>query len=329
MLPILAALLFSCSAGALVLWFAGFGGQGSAEATARLGRIRTTDGDFAQVPSPANEKKGGSRSFRMRRPNGVSLGGITLVSGRVSQNWAKQLERAGLTLNVREYLIMRIVVGVVAGLLAMLFTGFPLVFLLVFPIGYMIPAFFVKLRVGRRMKKMDAQLIEMLQMVASGLRAGFGLQQALEASAEQVPEPLSTELKRAMRDIAMGASVEQSLTSLNQRVASPDFDIVITAILIQRQVGGNLAEILDNVAHTMRERVRIRGEIQTLTSQQRMTGYVIGGIPVGLMAVFYLINREFIMLLFTEPLGRMMLLAVIIMEAIGGLIIRKIVNIEV
>jgi tight adherence protein B len=169
----------------------------------------------------------------------------------------------------------------------------------------------------------------MLQMLASGLRAGFGLLQALEASGEQLPDPLSVEIRRTLRDTAMGASVEQALGALNERVGSPDFDIVITAILIQRSVGGNLAEILDNVASTMRERERIRGEIRTLTSQQRMTGYVIGGIPVGLLGIFYLINPSFTGLLFTDPLGRMMFGAGVVSEFIGFMVIRKIVNIEV
>ena len=104
---------------------------------------------------------------------------------------------------------------------------------------------------------------------------------------------------------------------------------MITAILIQRSVGGNLAEILENVAHTMRERERIRGEIRTLTSQQRLTGYVIGGIPVGLFLVFMIMSPEFTGLLITNPLGRMMLLGAIVLEAMGFLVIQKIVNIEV
>jgi tight adherence protein B len=176
---------------------------------------------------------------------------------------------------------------------------------------------------------MEAQMVELLQMLASGLRAGFGLVQALEAAADQLPAPLSIEMRRTLRDTAMGASIEQALNSLNERVGSSDFDIVITAILIQRSVGGNLAEILDNVAHTMRERERIRGEIRTLTSQQRMTGYVVGGIPIGLGLIFFMISPSFVSLLFTDPLGRMMLGAAIVLELLGFFVISKIVNIEV
>jgi tight adherence protein B len=176
---------------------------------------------------------------------------------------------------------------------------------------------------------MEAQLVEPIQMLSSGLRAGFGLLQAMEAASEQISAPLSVEIRRTLRDTAMGASVDQALTALNERIGSPDFDIVITAVLIQRSVGGNLAEILDNVAHTMRERERIRGEIRTLTSQQRMTGYVIGGIPIGLLVIFGMISPEFTGTLFTDPLGRMMLGAAAVSETIGFVVIQKIVNIEV
>lgn len=325
----LAAMTFSGAVGAGLLWFLGFGGQTGQEAVARLGRIRNGEGDSGAIGAqPAQTAKNAS-PFKIRRPKTVSLGGMTLVSGKVSANWAHQLDRAGLTLTPREYLILRLVVGVLLAVVSMMLTGFPLIAIVVLPIGFILPSFYVKNRVGGRLKKMEKQMVEMLQMLASGLRAGFGLQQALEAAAEQVPEPLSTELKRTIRDISMGSSVEQSLNALNQRVGSADFDIVVTAILIQRSVGGNLAEILDNVAHTLRERERIRGEIATLTAQQRLTGFVIGGIPFGLAGFFFLTSPDFIGLLFTEPLGRMMLGVALVMEGLGALTIKKIVNIEV
>jgi len=196
-------------------------------------------------------------------------------------------------------------------------------------LGYMAVGMWVNMRIKSRRHKLEHQMVEMLQMLASGLRAGFGLLQGLESTAEQLPEPLSIELRRTLRDTAMGASVEQALTALNERVGSPDFDIVITAILIQRSVGGNLAEILDNVAHTMRERERIRGEIRTLTSQQRLTGFVIGGIPIGLGVIFMIISPDFTGRLFTEPMGRVMLAGAVVLESIGFFIISKIVNIEI
>jgi tight adherence protein B len=259
----------------------------------------------------------------------VSLGGVNLISSNLAAKWATDLERAGLAFNVREFLSLRIVVAVVLTVLGMALSPVPQLGLLGAPLGYMAVGFWLKRRINSRLHKLEKQMVELLQTLASGLRAGFGLVQALESAAEQLPSPLSLEVRRTLRDTAMGSSIDNSLQALNERVGSADFDIVITAILIQRSVGGNLAEILDNVAHTMRERERIRGEIRTLTSQQRMTGFVIGGIPIGLGIIFMLISPDFTKLLFTDSLGRMMLGGAVVMEGIGFFVISKIVNIEV
>ncbi len=302
----------------MVLWLTGFGTV-SAEASARLGRLR----------HQSEVVTSGTSGPSLRQRGAVTFGGISVISGTVAARWMMDLERAGLTLKAREYLILRIVVGVVLTVLAFSFSPVPVLSIIGLPVGFLAVGMWVKRRKGSRRRKLESQLVEVLQMLASGLRAGFGLIQALETCADQTAAPLSIELRRTLRDTAMGASVEGALQALNDRVGSPDFDIVITAIMIQRSVGGNLAEILDNVAHTMRERERIRGEIRTLTSQQRLTGYVIGGIPVGLFATFMVISPEFTSLLFTDPLGRMMLGAGLVMEGIGFFVISKIVNIEV
>jgi tight adherence protein B len=317
MLMILAAICAGAFATSGVLWFAGVGGVNAAAAS-RLNKLREVE---AQLP--VDTKVG------LRRRGAVNFAGITVLSGNLAATWTKDLERAGLTLNAKEYLVLRVVVSAVLTAVLMAVVPIPFLALGGIPLGFFATGFWVKRRKVSRLHKMEAQLIELLQMLASGLRAGFGLLQALEAAAEQTPPPLQVEIRRTLRDTAMGASVEQALTSLNERVGSPDFDIVITAILIQRSVGGNLAEILDNVAHTMRERERIRGEIRTLTSQQRLTGYVIGGIPIGLLGIFSVINPEFTGLLFTDPLGRMMFGAAMVSELIGFAVIQKIVDIEI
>ncbi len=317
---VLAAATTGAFAFSMTLWLTGFGGI-SAEATGRLARLREAG---ANVPASRQ-----AEPFSLRKRGGISLGGVNVVSANISQKWAVQLERAGLTLNPREYFILRLVVALSTGAIGVLLLPIPVLAAGVAIIGYMAVGFWLNIRIGSRRRKIESQVVEMLQMLASGLRAGFGLLQALEASAEQLPDPLAVELRRTLRDIAVGASVEQALTGLNERIGSADVDIVITAMLIQRSVGGNLAEILDNVAHTMRERERIRGEIRTLTSQQRLTGFVIGGIPIGLLIIFMMISPDFTGLLFTDSTGRMMLGAAGVMEVMGFLVIRKIVNIEV
>jgi tight adherence protein B len=317
MLMILAALCAGAFATTGVLWFSGAGAVSQA-ATARLSRLRDAD---AGLPTESR--------ISLRRRGSVNFAGITVLSGNLAANWTRDLERAGLAINAKEYLVARILVSVGLTAVFLIVAPMPILALAGIPFGFFATGIWLKRRRVSRLHKMESQLVEMLQMLASGLRAGFGLLQALESCAEQSPAPLSIEIRRTLRDTAMGASVEQALDALNDRVGSADFDIVITAIMIQRSVGGNLAEILDNVAHTMRERERIRGEIRTLTSQQRMTGFVIGGIPIGLLIIFMIISPQFTGQLFTEPLGRLMLAGAGVSEVIGFAIIQKIVNIEV
>ncbi len=315
-------LLFGLFTATLALWFFGFGTQASVMAGQRLARL-----------TAGQEGSGGGGGLglgsTLRRRTNVSLGGISFVNANAAQKWTVDLERAGLTLNAKEYLIIRIAVCLAIAAVGAMLLPMPIIGFAISPIGFVAVGYWLKRRITKRRQKMESQLAEMLQMLASGLRAGFGLVQAMEQAAEQMPAPISIELRRSMRDMAMGASVEQALGALDDRVGSKDFDIVITAILIQRAVGGNLAEILDNVAHTMRAGERIRGEIRTLTSQQRLTGYVIGGIPIGLLVIFNIISPEFARLLFTDSWGHMMLATAGVMEAIGFFIINRIVNIEV
>lgn len=320
-------LLAAVSVGAFVftaaLWATGFGSIAK-EAGDRLTRLK---GDHSDDPGGTT---GESLGQALRSKANVNFGGMTLVSGKVASSWAMLLEQAGLNLTVKEYFILRLSASGGAGLLGvLLFSPMPVAGLALSPIAFVMVGFFVKRRISTRRNLMEAQLVEMLQMVSSSLRAGFGLLQALEAAASQLPAPISIELRRTIRDTAVGAGIEQAMEALNKRTASPDFDIAITAILIQRAVGGNLAEILENLAHTLRERERIRGEIRALTSQQRLTGYVIGGIPIGLGAFFGLTNPEYVSLLVTDPLGRMMLAGAVGFEVLGFLVIQKIVNIEV
>jgi tight adherence protein B len=181
--------------------------------------------------------------------------------------------------------------------------------------------------------KFDEQLVEALSLVANALRSGFGFLQSMDLAAGQLKDPLAIEFKRTINDINVGASFEDALLALNQRVRSKDLDIAITAILIQRTVGGNLSEILETVAMTMRERARIRGELKTLTAQQKMSGYIVGGLPIVIIGALLLIGQllgdTYMQTLFTEPAGRIALVAAGMLEGLGIMIIRKILAIDV
>lgn len=321
MLLILTSLMVGAFASSMALYVTGFGSP-QRETGARLNRLKT--GTAAEAGAGTAFRK-----LNLRRRASVSIAGISIVSSNLAAEWQTQLERAGLTLTVKEFFILRLVAALVAGGATLLLVPFPLVAFITGPVAFFAVGIWVKRRISSRRRQLESQLVELLDMLSSGLRAGFGLLQAMEASAEQLPAPISIELRRTLRDTAMGASIEDALEAMNRRIDSTDVDIAVTAILIQRTVGGNLSEILGNLAHTMRERERIRGEIRTLTSQQRLTGYVIGGIPVGLAIYFTFMSPEYIGLLFSDPLGRMMLGAAIFFEVVGFLVIQKIVNIEV
>ena len=248
-------------------------------------------------------------------------------------NFAKDIEllliKADWNLRVSEFLTFSALSGLIGFVVANLFLGNVLFALLVVPVGLMFPLLFLHLAAKRRIKKMEKQLVEFLVMMSNALKGGFGLMQAIDQAARHLERPIADELHQLLRDTQVGSSVEEAVTNLGKRIGSYDLDIVITAILVQRNVGGNLSEILDSVAHTIRERDRIKGEISTLTGQQKLTGMIIAALPLGLAVVFTLLNGEYMSLLWTETLGRIMIAGAIVMEVIGALVIRKITNIEV
>ena len=244
-----------------------------------------------------------------------------------------QLERAGLALKLHEYIALRVLLALVAFVIVLaLGNGHVLAFLLGIVagvVGYMLPAFYVRMRISRQARKFNDQLADMLTMVANSLRAGFGLLQGLELAAEQSQPPMSTELHHLLRDTRMGASIETALESMGERVGSYDLDVIITAILIQRSVGSNLSEVLEKVAHTIRERARIQGEINTLTAQKKLSGLVIGLMPPAVVLMMLAVNFEYMSMLFTDPLGRFLLVLAIALDIAGILIIKRIVSIDI
>jgi tight adherence protein B len=266
------------------------------------------------------------------------LGRVPIVSALLQDvPWTAEindeLDAADVRLSASEFVSIRVLFTLVGALIVTFALGTGLIGIMAMAgagfAGYKLPMFYLKFAQTRRVRKLEFQLLEMLSLVANSLKAGFGLMQSLDLAARQLPHPMSTELRRLLYDINVGVPSDAALEALAKRTLSKDFDIVITAILVQQSTGGNLAEILDNVAHTMRERVRIRGEIKTLTSQQMLTGFIIGGLPFIMAGLFTLINPDYMVPLFTTVIGRVMLLGAALLETFGVLLIKKILTIEV
>ena len=195
-------------------------------------------------------------------------------------------------------------------------------------LGFLLPTIFQGQKRKRRRSKINDQLPDLLQTLAGGLRAGQTFIQTLDSAAIEMGEPFRTELLRALRELELGVSVEAAFDSLRERIDDEDFDLVVDAVLIQRRVGGNLAEVLTNISHTIRERSRIRGEVNALTGQARLSGWVLGLLPVATGFAIYLSNPEYIEPLISTPFGYALITGAAISEVFGMLVIRKIADVK-
>ncbi len=255
---------------------------------------------------------------------------------------ARDIARADLKLKPGEFIAMW--VGVVVLVPAVfVFLGFvfsplrtPLALLIGAVIGFFLPRMWLNQRRASRLAAFNKQLPDTITLIANSLRAGSSFLQAIEMVVREGQPPMTTEFNRVVREVNLGLAFDVALDNMVRRVRSDDLELMATAITIQHQVGGNLAEILDSIAFTIRERVRIKGEIRTLTAQQRMSGYVVAGLPVGLLGILMVIAPKFMEPMFKNPPGIGGLPAGMIILALGGfcmfigfLIIRKIVQIEV
>jgi tight adherence protein B len=189
--------------------------------------------------------------------------------------------------------------------------------------------FLLGFRQRRRVRRFDNQLGDVILMLANALKAGYSFPQALMTVANTGPMPIAGEFGRTSREMQLGLSVDDALRRIVERNASEDLDLLITAVQIHRVVGGNLTEILESIANTIRERVRIKGEIRTLTAQARASGWIISLLPIGLAAVLTVIAPDYFTPMFTQLAGQIMLGVGLLMMGLGILIIRKIVAIRV
>jgi tight adherence protein B len=257
-------------------------------------------------------------------------------------NLAREIARADLKLKVSEYLAIWLgtTVGIPIGMLLVSIAvpgfGNPLVLLVGVLIGFLLPRFWLGRRRSSRLAAFDKQLPDTITLIANALRAGSSFLQAIELVVRESRPPISTEFGRVIREVNLGLSFDAALENMVRRVRSDDLELMATAISIQHTVGGNLAEILDSIAFTIRERVRIKGEIRTLTAQQRLSGYVVAGLPIGLAAFLFVAAPGFMEPMFDDRVSLIGLPAGIIILATGGvmmfigfLFIRRIVDIEV
>ena len=309
---------------------------GGSDVNARLERYAASETDRRSTE--------GKRDLGERIATSAALANFNRIVERRDwgSNLARELARADLALKPTEFLAIR--AGALLGLPLLFISLSPLVSLFASPImwiaalvvGFWLPKFWLGRRKGKRLKAFNTDLADTIMLLANGLRAGSSFLQAVELIVRETRPPISTEFARVIREVNLGLPLDEALANLQRRVRSDDLDLMTTAIAIHHTVGGNLAEILDTIAFTIRERVRIKGEIRTLTAQQRMSGYVVGFLPIALVLLLSVIAPAFMAPMLQKPpellglpAGMFILAGGGFMMLIGFILIRRIIDIEV
>jgi tight adherence protein B len=251
----------------------------------------------------------------------------------LGERMARDLARADLKIKPGEYIALYIIAILGVALIAYLAGGRILLSALIGAgIGALLPGFYVRSQKSKRLVRFNDQLPDMLNLVVNGLRAGYSTLQAMEAVSKELPSPICDEFRRVVQEMQLGISMEKALDNLLRRIPSEDLDFVVTAINVQREVGGNLAEIMDVISYTIRERVRIKGEIRALTAQATYSGRALALMPVILMCVLWFINRSYIMEFFNKKnilCGGIALGVAGLLIVSGYFVMTRIANVEV
>ncbi|MBI4871568.1 MAG: type II secretion system F family protein [Candidatus Riflebacteria bacterium] len=329
MLPILLGVGAAVVVTVLVL----FGKDDDQEVKDRMAQFASLDAaGEGGAPGEAHEAKVENKAQEILQ----TLGSIAkpFTPDALNHRFGKMIEKAAVKWRPNEFAALVYIAFIVSGAFGYFYAGM-LVAVLFAAVGACLPFAWLHICFKRRMSQIGNQMLDTLILLSNAIKAGYSLLQAMDMISKESPPPMGEEFKRIIREVAFGVPVEEALLAFKERIPSEDLDLMVTVVLIQRQIGGNLSEILDKIAHTIRERIRIRGQIATLTAQGKISGAIIAGMPVALIGVLRYINPGYISLLwaYSPKDGSWhswyILVVCGIMEIIGFMVIMKIVNIEV
>jgi tight adherence protein B len=284
--------------------------------------------DVSAADDPAAE--GGDSTVVKQRESGPLPLLDKFVSRTSAGSWLGRLiERAGVKTTPGAVVTISLMSAACGAMVAMLFTGKAWAGGLAAACGAVMPILWLVHKRSVRLKRFEEQFPEALDLLSRAIRAGHAFQTAMGMVADELPDPVGPEFKKAFDQQNYGLPLREALNELSERVAILDVRFFVTAVLIQRDTGGNLAEILDNLAHVVRERFKIRRQIRVHTAHGRFTGYVLLALPAALGIALSFINPDHMNLLFRERMGQMMLIGAIVMQTVGFLWIRQVIKIEV
>lgn len=252
-----------------------------------------------------------------------------LMGRRITEQLYTELAAAGVPIRPSEFLAICAVSVIVFQAIASIIAKNLLGNFLFFIIAIAIPFGVLKSLQARRRVAFNEQIIDAMMLIASSLRSGFSFLRAMQMVSQEMPPPISQEFERVINEVNVGRSMEDSLRSVVARVKSYDFDLAVTAVLIQHQVGGNLADVLESIAATIRERLTIIGEMNALTAEGKISGLLLTLLPIGLGFIIAAINPEYLQILIQEKLGQIMIVGAIVMQIVGYAIIKKMLVLDI
>ncbi len=239
------------------------------------------------------------------------------------------LDQADMNWRVGTFLLITTGVATAFGLVILLLTRIPYIAIAVAAFAATLPYMYVRRRKTKRLRAFEEHFPEAIELLGRAIRAGHAFSTGLQMVADESPQPIGMEFRRVFEEQKFGLSLEDSLLALADRIELLDMRIFVTAVLIQREVGGNLAEILDKISYTIRERFTIERQVRVYTAQGRFTGYLLAALPLGVGFLIYMLNREYMTILWERPVGRLLIAVAVVLQVIGFFIIRKIINIKI
>lgn len=251
------------------------------------------------------------------------------VSSKLYHRLQQVIARSYIKIRPEELVRFSILGAMVLILLGVILRAGALLILLGFLAGLLIPVYCLRLIGMQRAKQLNKQLPQALSILSNGLRAGFSFPQALGIVGKEMEAPISDEFHRILRETQLGKPMDEALSNFEERANDEDASFLVATLQIQMQVGGDLSEILDIIAKTIRERAQLKGQIKTLISQSKFSALIIGVLPIAIAVILFMMNPEYMMVLFTDPLGLIMVFAAIGMMLFGVFALYKIVNIKV
>lgn len=280
---------------------------------------------YAAIPDQTRQRKplrsrGWLRRLRMRMN--------AAFAGFASQELTLQLMSANWPVTATEYMVQRVLVTALGFILGWLISGSPLGGVGLAILAYIIPGLMLKISTSRRRQRFSRQLVDVLVLMTGSVRAGFSLLQAMEMIVREMAPPASEEFQRVLREVGLGRSVSQALGELALRMQNKDLNLLVTAVNIQYQVGGNMTTMLESVTETIRERIRLFGEVRVITTQQRITSYVLSLLPFFVAGIMFLVNTDYMMGLF-DPSIRCIPIGALLGIILGFIVVQRIARIDI